>query len=112
MRNPKTGQYRSRLKPWSLAVIDALAKRPMPIDELVAIGMSKVPPGRGFRRASRETNRVSVEQSVESGQRQLVRDSIRSMTVGGSIRKYELDGKVYCEITDEGKRRLTVERSR
>ena len=112
MARRKAYSHRGHLKPWSVVVVDALNKQPLPLDDLVAMASPVVPPGRGYRRARVTTNKVPVERSTEAGCRQIVRDSIRVMRNSGSIGTYELDGRVYCELTELGKRRLIVGRSR
>lgn len=106
-----TGRYRSRLRPWSAHVVDLLVMHPEGVERESVIENAKslVPPGRAYRRARhRDIARVSTSQSVLTGSRQIVRDSIRSMMDRKSIEKYELDGQVYLRLTDEGKRRLIV----
>jgi hypothetical protein len=104
------------MKPWGLAVIDALVDGPRPVKEVVRLAAPFVPPGRAYRRyrivpKKPGSNRSPVDEAhmIASGARWVVGESIHSMKTSNTLLRYTVDGVEYLELTDQGKRRLGLE---
>jgi hypothetical protein len=107
------------MRPWALAIIDALVDGPRPTKDVVRLAAPFVPPGRAYRRyritpKKPGSNRPVADEAhmLASGARWVVAESIHSMSVrkpNATLLRYHVDGVEYLELTDQGKRRLGLE---
>src|SRR5512141_2350771 len=119
MAPPKDKTYplrnRKVARAWTVAMVDILASEgPSGERDMVIRVADLVPPGQAYRRAARAPlrpgsgRRVSEEHSIRIGQSAVVRSSIRIMVRTGSLKRQVIDGKLYIELTDLGRRRLVL----
>jgi len=94
--------------PWTERIFELLADGPQPLEFLIASTRNMVPPGRAFRKAEQKreqqaarrvnkTDRVgwtrdpSEDETIRTGQRQIVMDSITKMVARGRLEYVEGD---------------------